>query len=67
MIHRSEQTTPTSKQTHQSHIEPIGANNIEREEREREKERDEEDKIERVGESEHMREKMNKISIYIYF
>ena len=40
MIHRSEQTTPTSEQTHRNHIEPIRANNIEREEREREKERE---------------------------
>ena len=54
---------PTLEQTHRSHIKPIGANSTEREEREREKserERDE-DIVERVGESEQMREKRNKI------
>ena len=54
---------PTLEQTHRSHIKPIGANSTEREEREREKserERDE-DRVERVGESELMREKRNKI------
>ena len=64
MIHRSKQTTPTSEQTHQSHIEPIRANITKREEREREKserERDERYKVERVGESGQMREKRDKI------
>ena len=70
MIHRSEQTTPTSEQTHRSHIEPIGANSTKREEREREKSErdiDKEDKVEKVGESEQMREKGNKIMFFFFY
>ena len=63
------EATPTSEQTHRSHIEPIGAYSTKREEREREKSErdiDKEDRVEKVGESEQMREKGNKI-IYIFF